>query len=403
MSYEASLAKLPSPLKELVTNARSDTGKTDADKAEVIGWIDKVAVGDAAKAENFQDLDAFLTPRTYVVSNYFTAADVALYGALHPTLSQLQPSQYYATPAITRYFDYIQLKPSVLSAARALSPAFSLVTFDLDSAPKIERKAELPKKKEKPPKPTDQQPQGTENAENARDTEVSKEGATVSSKEQKPPKEKKEKKEKNKDTGAATQAEGSKKKGGAAPANKPAEDDGEPVPSMIDMRVGHIVDVKKHPDADSLYIEQIDLGEETGPRTVVSGLVNYIPIEQMRDKYLVAICNLKPANMRGVKSFAMVLAATSKDGKEGGIELIQPPPGAKPGDRVYFEGPEYENAQPLSQLNPKKKIFETIQPGFTTLETKEAAWINPDTKSVHRIRTKDGVCVAPTFVGASLS
>ena len=35
--------------------------------------------------------------------------------------------------------------------------------------------------------------------------------------------------------------------------------------------------------------QQIDLGEETGPRTVVSGLVNYIPIDQMRDKYLVAV------------------------------------------------------------------------------------------------------------------
>ena len=33
-----------------------------------------------------QDLEARLTPKTYVVSNYFTAADVALYGALHPTL-----------------------------------------------------------------------------------------------------------------------------------------------------------------------------------------------------------------------------------------------------------------------------------------------------------------------------
>ena len=60
-------------------------------------------------------------------------------------------------------------------------------------------------------------------------------------------------------------------------------------------------------------------------------------------------------------------------------------------------------ATPLSQLNPKKKIFETIQPGFTTLDTHEAAWINPATKSVHRIRTKDGVCVAPSFIGASLS
>ena len=34
--------------------------------------------------------------------------------------------------------------------------------------------------------------------------------------------------------------------------------------------------------------------------------------------------------------------ATSKDGKEGGIEIIQPPPNSKPGDKVYFEGPEYE-------------------------------------------------------------
>lgn len=36
--------------------------------------------------------------------------------------------------------------------------------------------------------------------------------------------------------------------------------------------------------------------------------------------------------------------ASSKDGKEGGVELIQPPPGSKPGERVYFEGPEYESA-----------------------------------------------------------
>jgi len=35
--------------------------------------------------------------------------------------------------------------------------------------------------------------------------------------------------------------------------------------------------------------------------------------------------------------------ATSKDGKEGGIELIQPPANAKPGDRVYFEGEGFES------------------------------------------------------------
>ena len=36
--------------------------------------------------------------------------------------------------------------------------------------------------------------------------------------------------------------------------------------------------------------KQIDVGEET-PRTVVSGLVHYIPIEEMRDKYLVAVAS----------------------------------------------------------------------------------------------------------------
>lgn len=35
--------------------------------------------------------------------------------------------------------------------------------------------------------------------------------------------------------------------------------------------------------------KQIDIGEETGPRTVVSGLVNYIPIEQMRNRRLIAV------------------------------------------------------------------------------------------------------------------
>ena len=92
-------------------------------------------------------------------------------------------------------------------------------------------------------------------------------------------------------------------------------------------------------------------------------------------------CNLKPASMRGVKSFAMLLCASSKAGKEeGGVEFVLPPEGSTAGERVYFEGEKYESeskplangrelvadilldAHPEAQLNPKKKIFETIQP-----------------------------------------
>jgi aminoacyl tRNA synthase complex-interacting multifunctional protein 1 len=72
--------------------------------------------------------------------------------------------------------------------------------------------------------------------------------------------------------------------------------------------------------------------------------------------------------MRGVKSFAMVLCvsdygalywctflaqccqATSKGGKDAGIELIQPPANSKPGDKVYFEGPDYESEFLLANI-----------------------------------------------------
>jgi len=54
------------------------------------------------------------------------------------------------------------------------------------------------------------------------------------------------------------------------------------------------VSVKKHPDADSLYVEEIDIGE-AAPRTVCSGLVKFLQPEDIADKLVVLVCNLKPA------------------------------------------------------------------------------------------------------------
>ncbi|MQM04138.1 hypothetical protein Taro_036929 [Colocasia esculenta] len=81
--------------------------------------------------------------------------------------------------------------------------------------------------------------------------------------------------------------------------------------SRLDIRVGLVTKVQKHPDADSLYIEEIDVGEAS-TRTVVSGLVNHIPLQEMQNRKVCVLCNLKPATMRGVKSHAMVLAASSE-------------------------------------------------------------------------------------------
>jgi aminoacyl tRNA synthase complex-interacting multifunctional protein 1 len=123
----------------------------------------------------------------------------------------------------------------------------------------------------------------------------------------------------------------------------------------LDLRVGKIVECSKHPDADALYLEKIDCGE-AAPRTVVSGLVRFVPIEEMQNRMVVVLCNLKPAKMRGVTSEAMVMCASSPEK----VEIMAPPAGAVPGDFVSCEGFTRNPDQPF--MNPKKKIFETVAP-----------------------------------------
>jgi aminoacyl tRNA synthase complex-interacting multifunctional protein 1 len=123
----------------------------------------------------------------------------------------------------------------------------------------------------------------------------------------------------------------------------------------LDMRVGKIVDVQRHPDADSLYLEKIDCGEPC-PRTVVSGLVKFVPIEAMQNRLVIVLCNLKPAKMRGITSEAMVMCASTPEK----VEVMDPPSGAEPGDLVSCTG--FTRNPDLPFMNPKKKIFETVAP-----------------------------------------
>ncbi|KAF3781727.1 putative methionine--tRNA ligase [Nymphaea thermarum] len=132
--------------------------------------------------------------------------------------------------------------------------------------------------------------------------------------------------------------------------------------SRLDIRVGLVTKVQKHPHADSLYVEEIDVGEAS-PRTVVSGLVKYIPLKDMQNRKVCVLCNLKPATMRGIKSHAMILAASSDD--HSTVELVDPPEAAYLGERVTFPG---FTGDPDDVLNPKKKIWETVQVDLRTGE-----------------------------------
>ncbi len=126
--------------------------------------------------------------------------------------------------------------------------------------------------------------------------------------------------------------------------------------NQLDLRVGCITDVKLHPDADSLYIETIDVGDGdddgdgTVTRTVISGLNGHIPMGELLGQHVIVICNLKPSKMRGVVSEGMLLAASDSTK----VELVIPPVGSKIGDKVYIAGYTDSNSNVvLPNTNPK--------------------------------------------------
>jgi len=85
----------------------------------------------------------------------------------------------------------------------------------------------------------------------------------------------------------------------------------------FDVRVAQIVDVRDHPDADKLYVLQVDLGDER--RQIVAGIrANYKP-EELRGQKIAVLVNLQPARLRGIESKGMLLAG--EDEKDVGIVL----------------------------------------------------------------------------------
>ncbi len=101
--------------------------------------------------------------------------------------------------------------------------------------------------------------------------------------------------------------------------------------ARVDLRAAKIVEIKRHPDAEKLYIETVDLGTET--RTIVSGLVPHYKEEELLGHTVVLVANLKPAMLRGVESKGMLLA-----GSEGKVVEVLFVDHARPGDRVTLAG-----------------------------------------------------------------
>ncbi|HSV30951.1 MAG TPA: methionine--tRNA ligase subunit beta [Atribacteraceae bacterium] len=97
----------------------------------------------------------------------------------------------------------------------------------------------------------------------------------------------------------------------------------------IDIRIGKVLEVERLEGTKALLVLKVNLGEEE--RTLVAGLAQYYSPEEIIGKQVVVLANLKPANIRGVRSQGMLLAAEDGNGQ---VSLLTTDREIKPGSRV---------------------------------------------------------------------
>ncbi len=131
--------------------------------------------------------------------------------------------------------------------------------------------------------------------------------------------------------------------------------------SKCDIRVGEILEVSPVPSSNTLYCQQIDVGEDA-PRQIVSGIATYYVPEELVGKKVLVLCNLKKAKLAKVESFGMILCAKGNDCNDT-VEIVEPVYGVKNGERVsLFDCNITDLGKPATANQmKKKKIFESVR------------------------------------------
>jgi len=296
-------------------------------------WAGRVLDGDVAA------LDGWLAGRTYVAGVELSVADLVLFVGLSGVVGSFPVAQHGHFCNVLRWYENVWYlvggeAEGFVDVARVVRKP-GLVMVGQGGEVKGQKK-------------------GQKKGEKGEKGEKEKEGGNA-----------KEAKKKEKDGGNAKEAKEAKeeaktkKKAADGPKKPPKKTDmpkEDPTVDYLDIRVGKIVEVGPHPDADSLYVEKIDLGEAE-PRTVVSGLRKFVSEADMLNRTVAVVCNLKPAKMRGILSTGMVLCASNED--HTAVDPILIPEGSTVGSRIMVEGYGREAEE---QINPKKKIFERVAP-----------------------------------------
>ena len=258
-----------------------ETRYTDNEKIEITQWLttaSRLATPDedeAKHAERLGSLNTHLSTRTTLLGSKPSVADVALYARLAPIVGKWSPEERtgeHGYHHIVRHIDFVQNAPVFrLKLAEEAKVKVDVDEIRFVHKPVDPKEDKERKKKEKAgaalaaaaaasagtggesekPLVVGQgkgQGGGRAKKDKARETaqDSKEEAKTVTATPDGAPQPRKEKKEKQ-----------------AKPPKPPARESALS-PSLIDLRVGHILKAIAHPNADSLYVSTVACGDPAG-------------------------------------------------------------------------------------------------------------------------------------------
>ena len=89
--------------------------------------------------------------------------------------------------------------------------------------------------------------------------------------------------------------------------------------SKVDIRVGTVIEAENVPKSNKLLKLKINTGIDE--RTILSGIAKFYSTEEILNKKVMVLINLKPRKMMGFESEGMLLLAEDSDGN---LSLMQP-------------------------------------------------------------------------------
>ncbi|KZV34914.1 aminoacyl tRNA synthase complex-interacting multifunctional protein 1 [Dorcoceras hygrometricum] len=331
---------LGSDVKSMCTRilGSSGSGEIQVNNNELMKWIEfaqSLVEKPSVTLESLGKLNEELITKSVLVGGGLkpSEADIVVFSVVHPAVSDLSSSDKAKLPHLLRWIDYIQNKEDY-------GELFKKILLEkvqhIPSALKPQKKVDDTNAKK-----TVQETKEAISREAVSKAKKSSDPAKVEASSQATPD---KKKLPEKELQKARQPEEVEKK------------DEELSVSLLKIQIGLIRKAWKHPSADSLLVEEIDVGEAKC-RQVVSGLAKYCTPDQLTNRRVVLITNVKPGKLRDVMSEGLVLCASNHD--HSIVEPLIAPAEAKVGECVTFSG---HDGKPDDVLNPKKKQLDKITP-----------------------------------------